>query len=179
MPASPAKCRGNRPDFRCARGVGHLQERQRKLKTFGKRLALAVLIALVPAIAVAQGVNEVAPAAPPPAEVQPAQPPVIELAPAYEEQMLRLAEILGSLHYLRELCGAEEGQTWRQEMERLLQAEQPAEARSQKLIARFNRGYRGFREIYRECTPSAAEAANRYLRQGVRIASEIPGRYGN
>jgi uncharacterized protein (TIGR02301 family) len=93
--------------------------------------------------------------------------------------MLRLAEILGSLHYLRDLCGADEGQTWRQEMEKLLAAEQPVEARRQKLVARFNRGYRGFREIYRECTPPAAEAANRYLRQGVRLAAEIPGRYGN
>jgi uncharacterized protein (TIGR02301 family) len=149
------------------------------LTSFGKRLALAALIALAPGIAIGQGVNEVAPVAPPPAEVQPAPPPVAELPPAYEEQMLRLAEILGSLHYLRELCGAEEGQTWRQEMEKLLQAEQPAEARKQRLVARFNRGYRSFREIYRDCTPSAAEAANRYLRQGVRIASEIPGRYGN
>jgi uncharacterized protein (TIGR02301 family) len=149
------------------------------LTGFAKRLALIAVIAIAPCIAAAQGVNEVAPAAPPPAEVQPAQPPVIELPPVYEEQMLRLAEILGSLHYLREICGAKEGQTWRQEMEKLLQAEQPAEGRKQKMVARFNRGYRSFREIYRECTPSAAEAANRYLRQGVRIASEIPGRYGN
>jgi uncharacterized protein (TIGR02301 family) len=126
-----------------------------------------------------QGVTEVIPGASKPVEVFPAAPPVIELPPAYDEQMLRLAEILGSLHYLRELCGADEGQTWRQEMEKLLAAEQPAEARRQKLVARFNRGYRGFREIYRECTPPAAEAANRYLRQGVRLAAEIPGRYGN
>lgn len=179
MPALPATCRGMKLDFRFLRGIAKRLERHRELTNFGKILALTALIAWLPGIAAAQGVNEVAPAAPPPAEIQPAQPPAIELPPAYEEQMLRLAEILGSLHYLRELCGAEEGQTWRQEMEKMLQAEQPAEARSQKLIARFNRGYRSFREIYRECTPSAAEAANRYLRQGVRIASEIPSRYGN
>lgn len=166
-------------EFSFLRGMTQQLERHRKLTSFGKVLALTALVSLLAGIAAAQGVNEVAPAAPPPAEIKPAQPPAIELPPAYEEPMLRLAEILGSLHYLRELCGAEEGQTWRQEMEKMLQAEQPAEARSQKLIARFNRGYRSFREIYRECTPSAAEAANRYLRQGVRIASEIPSRYGN
>lgn len=110
----------------------------------------------------------------------PAPAPAPEsLPPAYEEQMMRLAEILGSLHYLRELCGAKEGQLWRDEMQKLIEKEAPSEARRQRLIARFNRGFRGFREIYRECTPSAAEAANRYLRQGVRLAAEIPGRYGN
>jgi uncharacterized protein (TIGR02301 family) len=108
-----------------------------------------------------------------------AQPPVQTLPPAYEEQMMRLAEILGSLHYLRELCGAKEGQLWRDEMEKLIEQEAPTDLRRQKLTARFNRGFRGFQEIYRECTPSAAEAANRYLRQGVRLSAEIPGRYGN
>ncbi|MCG6857901.1 MAG: TIGR02301 family protein [Salaquimonas sp.] len=100
------------------------------------------------------------------------------LPPAYDGQMMRLAEILGSLHYLRELCGAKEGQRWRDEMEELLAAEDPTPQRRAELIGRFNRGYRGYREVYRECTPAAAEAANRYLRQGIRIAAEIPGRYG-
>jgi uncharacterized protein (TIGR02301 family) len=117
-------------------------------------------------------------------EVEPGQatapaPAPESLPPAYEEQMMRLAEILGSLHYLRELCGAKEGQLWRDEMQKLIEKEAPSDARRQRLIARFNRGFRGFREIYRECTPSAAEAANRYLHQGVRLAAEIPGRYGN
>ncbi|GIL03204.1 MAG: TIGR02301 family protein [Alphaproteobacteria bacterium] len=103
---------------------------------------------------------------------------VRELPPAYEEEMLRLAEILGSLHYLRELCGAQEGQLWREQMQELLDKEEPTAERRARLIARFNRGYRGYREIHRECTPAAAEAANRYLRQGIRIAAEIPNRYG-
>ena len=101
------------------------------------------------------------------------------LPPAYDRQMMRLAEILGSLHYLRTLCKAADDTSWRDEMESLLEKEQPTEARRTQLIARFNRGFRGFREIYRECTPSAAEAANRYRRQGIRLAAEIPGRYGN
>ena len=100
------------------------------------------------------------------------------LPPAYEDEMMRLAEILGALHYLRDLCDAKEGQLWRDQMQELLDKEEPTPARRAELIARFNRGYRGFREIYRECTPAAAEAANRYLRQGTRIAAEIPNRYG-
>lgn len=111
------------------------------------------------------------------AQEQPAEPTI--LAPAYEREMLRLAEILGALHYLRELCGAREGSLWRDQMEAMLSAEEPTEQRRQMLVANFNRGFRGYREIYRECTPSASEAANRYLKQGVRLSAEIPGRFGN
>ena len=113
------------------------------------------------------------------ASAQEGAPAQVEvLPPAYDDQMMRLAEILGSLHYLRALCEAGEGQRWREQMEAMLTAEQPTPQRRAELIARFNRGFRGFKEIYRECTPAAAEAANRYLRQGIRLAAEIPGRYG-
>jgi len=100
------------------------------------------------------------------------------LPPAYEEQILERAEILGSLHYLRELCQAGENGLWRTQMEGMLSAEQPSANRKAYLVARFNRGFRALREVYRACTPAAAEAANRYLRQGMRIAAEIPNRYG-
>jgi len=35
-------------------------------------------------------------------------------------------EILGALHYLRGLCGANEGQKWRNEMQALVDAEAPS-----------------------------------------------------
>src|SRR5579871_5950967 len=41
----------------------------------------------------------------------------------YDNQLLRLAEILGTLHYLRELCGANEGQVWRDQMRELVNSE--------------------------------------------------------
>ena len=100
------------------------------------------------------------------------------LPPAYEAQMMRLAEILGGLHYLRELCGANEGQTWRDEMKKLIDAEEPTNERRVALIAQFNRGFRAYREIYRECTPAAIEANDRYIRQGIQLSAEIPNRYG-
>lgn len=100
------------------------------------------------------------------------------LPPAYEDQMLRLAETLGSLHYLRALCGAEEGQTWREEMQKLLDAEEPSPSRRAQLIARFNHGFRGYAEIYRECTKPALEASNQFLKLGMRISAEIPNRFG-
>ena len=38
----------------------------------------------------------------------------------------RLAEILGSLHYLRGVCGANEGNKWRNEMQAIMDAEAPS-----------------------------------------------------
>ena len=41
----------------------------------------------------------------------------------YDNKLMRLAEILGATHYLRELCRAQEGQRWRQQMDALIDAE--------------------------------------------------------
>ena len=35
----------------------------------------------------------------------------------FDKDLQRLAEILGALHYLRQLCGANEGPKWRNEMQ--------------------------------------------------------------
>ena len=98
---------------------------------------------------------------------------------AYETDMLRLAEILGALHYLRAICGANEGQTWRNDMQALIDAEAPNGERRDRLIAGFNRGYRGFQQSYRSCTPAADLAIRRYLEEGARIARDITARYAN
>lgn len=106
------------------------------------------------------------------------RPELRTLPPAYESQLLRLAEALGALHYLRNLCGEEEGQTWRVQMEALMTAEEPNAQRRAQLIANFNRGFRGYQEIYRECTKPASEAANQFLQQAMRLSAEIPNRFG-
>src|ERR1044072_4318231 len=73
----------------------------------------------------------------------------------YEGDLQRLSEILGALHYLRDLCGSREGQIWRNEMQALVDAEAPSGERRERLVASFNRGYRGFQQTYRTCTPAA------------------------
>ena len=101
-------------------------------------------------------------------------------APApYDRDLQRLAEILGALHHLRPLCGAQEGTRWRAEMEALIEADAPSGERRDRLIANFNRGYRGFRQAYRSCTPAAGVVIRRYLQEGARIAREVTGRYAN
>jgi uncharacterized protein (TIGR02301 family) len=97
----------------------------------------------------------------------------------FETELERLSEILGALHYLRDLCGANEGPKWRNEMRALLDAEAQAPERRTKLMASFNRGYNGFQQTYRTCTGAADLAVRRYLDEGAKISREITARYTN
>ncbi len=104
----------------------------------------------------------------------------IEGGPApFDGDLQRLAEILGALHYLRGICGGNEGQKWRTEMQALLDAEAPSGDRRNRMVVSFNRGYRGFQQTYRTCTPAADVAIRRYLDEGAKIAREITARYSN
>jgi uncharacterized protein (TIGR02301 family) len=120
------------------------------------------------------------PAAVPAQTRAPATPPAPDSASApYDNDLQRLAEILGSLQYLRTVCGAKEGQKWRAEMQALIDAEAPSGERRRRIVARFNSGYRGFEQTYRTCTPAADLAIRRYLDEGAKIAREITARYAN
>ncbi len=106
---------------------------------------------------------------------EPAGPTII--AP-YDKKLMRLSEVLGSIHFLRELCHADEGQKWRSKMVALIDAEEPRPARRSRMIARFNRGYGAYNRTYRTCTPAALLAVNRYMKEGVRLTGQITTRYG-
>lgn len=113
-------------------------------------------------------------------------PPVVEPKPSdqaqrppepddrpYDPKLLRLSEILGAVHYLRELCGAEEGQVWRQQMQELLKHEGKTAIRRAKLVKSFNDGYRGYRRTYRSCTDSATIAIARFVEEGAQLAQAM------
>jgi uncharacterized protein (TIGR02301 family) len=102
-----------------------------------------------------------------------------EPAAPYDAELQRLAEILGALQYLRTICNSKDGDRWRDEMQALLEAEAPAGERHRKIVANFNRGYRGYQQTYRTCTPAADLAIRRYLQEGARIARDITARYAN
>jgi uncharacterized protein (TIGR02301 family) len=97
----------------------------------------------------------------------------------YDGDLERLSEILGALHYLRGICSYNEGQKWYTEMQQLLDAEAPFGDRRNRLMVSFNRGYKGFKQTYRTCTPAAGVAIRRYLNEGSKIAREITARYAN
>jgi uncharacterized protein (TIGR02301 family) len=91
----------------------------------------------------------------------------------YDPKLLRLAEILGAVHYLRELCGAQEGQQWRDQMTNILKYEGSTAVRRAKLVNSFNDGYRGYRRTYRNCTSSATLAIARFSTEGAQIATAL------
>jgi uncharacterized protein (TIGR02301 family) len=111
-------------------------------------------------------------------QAQPAAPPPPRSAP-YDRDLQRLSEILGALHFLRGICGANEGQKWRNEAQALIEAEAPNGERHDQMIASFNRGYRAFQQSYRTCTPAADFAIRRYLEEGAKIARDITARYAD
>src|SRR6202021_1405419 len=102
-----------------------------------------------------------------------------DAAAPFDGDLQRLAEILGTLHYLRGICGANEGGKWRNEMQALIDAETPSGDRRARMIAGFNRGYNGFQQTYRTCTPAATVAIRRYIEEGSRISRDLTARYAN
>ncbi|MHA1517991.1 MAG: TIGR02301 family protein [Alphaproteobacteria bacterium] len=91
----------------------------------------------------------------------------------YDNKLMKLAEILGAVHYLRELCGADEGQLWRDQMKAILKNEGTTAVRRAKLVKSFNDGYRGYRRTYRTCTQSATLATKRFSAEGAQIAASL------
>src|SRR5258708_17276506 len=69
-------------------------------------------------------------------------------ATPFDGSLQRLAEILGALHYLRNICGANEGQKWRNEMQAIVDAEAPSGDRRLGLLPSFHRGYPGHPQHY-------------------------------
>jgi uncharacterized protein (TIGR02301 family) len=47
------------------------------------------------------------------------------------------------------------------------------------MIAGFNRGYHGFQQTYRTCTPAASLAIRRYLDEGAKVSRDLTARYAN
>ncbi len=97
----------------------------------------------------------------------------------YDVPLLRLGEVLGSISYLRELCGAPQ-EDWRRTMRQLLDSDAANEpARRERLTAAYNRGYRSFAAVHTSCTLAARTAEERYRNEGATLATEITSRFGN
>ncbi|MFN3672896.1 MAG: TIGR02301 family protein [Bosea sp. (in: a-proteobacteria)] len=114
---------------------------------------------------------------PAPAAKEPAPPPEPP-PPPYEPQLLKLAEIIGSLAFLRTLCGAADAQGWRDRMTALLEAEGRTPLRRERLTGAFNRGFRAYAVTHRVCTDGTQEASARLAAEGERLARTLAGRFG-
>jgi uncharacterized protein (TIGR02301 family) len=145
-------------------------------------LSLAIIAALAVAPVAAQQAKRLKPdpakQAEPPKPV-PAPPPADTGAPPYEKQLLRLAELLGSLTYLRDLCGYGDGADYRARMASLLDSEAASGSRRERIAGSFNRGYRSYETLHRTCTPASRLIVRRAMDEGGALAREIGNRFGN
>jgi uncharacterized protein (TIGR02301 family) len=91
----------------------------------------------------------------------------------YDDKLMRLCEILGAVHYLRELCGSDEGQLWRDRMKELVDSEGSSALRRARLTRSFNNGYRSYSRTYNTCSTSAQTAITRFLAEGAEIAANL------
>lgn len=91
----------------------------------------------------------------------------------YDDRLFRLAEILGAVHYLRELCNSNEGQFWRERMKEIIDAEGSSASRRAKLTRSFNQGYRSYSRTYITCTQSAQTAIARFLAEGAQLSDAL------
>ncbi len=82
----------------------------------------------------------------------PARATPLEYDYRYEQNLLELSEVLGTLHYLDRLCVAYDDRLWRERMIELLQAEDAVGERRAALVYRFNQGFRGMRVWHNHCS---------------------------
>ena len=155
----------------------------REVMRFAPLVALAAALSLAAGPLGAQTAAPVKPAAAPApakASAAPAATPTpapIDTPPPYEPQLLRLAEIIGALAYLRDLCGDGDGDAFRAKFTSLVETEGDTEARKDALAGAFNRGFRDYELTYRACTPTARDIVTRFLDEAGHIARDVANRY--
>ncbi len=119
---------------------------------------------------------QAAPAAKPTPTPTPAPPPPPAAAP-YEGDLLRLAEVLGALAYLRDICDDGDGARFRERMAALIEGDPRAQEARDQMAGAFNRGFEGYRLSYRACTGNARDAIDAYLNEAGRLAHDLAARY--
>ncbi len=85
--------------------------------------------------------------------------------------------MLGTLTYLRSLCGKGDAAEWRKRMMILLDAEAKGESRRDRLAGAYNRGFHGYQATYHTCTPSADLVITRFLAESDRLARDLTARF--
>jgi uncharacterized protein (TIGR02301 family) len=115
------------------------------------------------------------------------------LTRSYDEDLIRLASLLGSLAHLEPLCYngkdlaapsqsaetvSEQSYNARNDMEALLAAENPSGQRKAVLIDNFNRSFRSFAAIHLQCTKQSKVLLREYQNKASNIAENIANLYG-
>jgi uncharacterized protein (TIGR02301 family) len=107
----------------------------------------------------------------------PPQAPADTLPP-YQGEVERLATLMGTLAFMRDLCGAGDGAQWRAKMEDLLASEGSTAQRRDRLAGAFNEGLQGYAQTYRRCTPAAGVIIERSLDEASHLTRDLATRFG-
>lgn len=140
-------------------------------------LAAAVAVALAAPLLRARAAEAQKPGSAPPASA-PAAPSPPQPPPPYEPQLMRLAELLGALTYLRDLCGEKDSADLRAKMAALLDAEAGEAQRRDRLAGAYNKSFRDYALSYRICGPAARAVIAHDLAETVRLTDDLASRYG-
>lgn len=92
---------------------------------------------------------------------------------SYRADMVRLAEVLGAVHLLRERCGAREGQMWRRKMLEMLDIEASRKQERDMLINHFNKSYYAMRVNHSRCSMRTISEMNAYIDEGASLAGRL------
>jgi uncharacterized protein (TIGR02301 family) len=142
------------------------------------------LVAFAAGPAMAQGRGQPARSHPPksqsakPPPNQPEAPKPDPTVLPYDRDLDRLAEVMGTLAFLRDLCGHKDGAAWRDRMNELMEAEGSTPERRNRLAGAYNRGFNGLQPGYHRCTAAADLLGERLMREGAALSRAITSRYG-
>jgi uncharacterized protein (TIGR02301 family) len=141
-----------------------------------------VAVTLCASFAVLPGHAQTAPrpgAARPATPAVPAPPPEPEAVPQpYEPDLLRLAEIIGSMAFLRTLCEGQDRAVWPERMRNLIEAEGRSAPIRERLAGAYNRGFRAYALVHQQCSDVAKEAAARLANDGDGLSRKLANRFG-
>lgn len=130
-----------------------------------RRVRLGAACWLVCANSLAAAPAVIAQSPPPP----PAPPDISDARP-YDDKLIRLSVVIGAVHYLRELCGGNDGPVWRDRMRELIETDKGSALRRIKLTKSFNHGYRSYRRTYQTCTGPAQATLTKFIAEGAELS---------
>lgn len=77
-----------------------------------------------------------------------------------QSDLVELASVFGEMHHIRRTCAPRiEGDVWRDRMKRLVDLEQPGAEARERMVKRFNEGYRNAGDHFPVCDRRARDHA--------------------
>ncbi len=96
----------------------------------------------------------------------------------YLDDLVLMANLLGSAHAVRQVCDGKQAQQWRRHMVGLLDLEAPEPGfLRQRLIQTFNAAYARISARYPTCSRDARGAERAFAEQGRKIADRLAASY--